>query len=67
MNCPIVFYDMKKTNQGFYEVDLDVLVDNPRETEEGEITKKFIKRLEKQIKRRPEHWLWTHRRWKHKR
>jgi hypothetical protein len=27
----------------------------------------FTKRLEKDIRRKPEIWLWTHRRWKHKR
>ncbi|RME38506.1 MAG: hypothetical protein D6794_05275, partial [Deltaproteobacteria bacterium] len=28
------------------------------------VTLAFARRLEAQIRHRPEHWLWTHRRWK---
>jgi KDO2-lipid IV(A) lauroyltransferase len=35
-------------------------------TKEGEITATHTKILEGIIKERPELWLWTHRRWKHK-
>ena len=30
------------------------------------ITKTYIHLLEKQIKEKPEDWLWTHKRWKHR-
>ncbi|MEE2931515.1 MAG: lysophospholipid acyltransferase family protein [Bacteroidota bacterium] len=67
MNYPVVFYDMKKIRNGHYEVELEILESAPSITEDGDITEKFIKRLEKQIVESPENWLWTHRRWKHKR
>ena len=35
-------------------------------TNEGDITRKYFNRLEKQIKTEPSQWLWSHRRWKHK-
>ncbi|WP_315818250.1 hypothetical protein [Paraflavitalea speifideaquila] len=35
--------------------------------QEGEITEAHTKRLEADIIENPETWLWTHRRWKHKR
>ena len=67
MNYPVIFYNMKKIRNGYYEVELEVLEKDPSTTDDGEITQKFIKRLEKQITQSPENWLWTHRRWKHKR
>jgi len=30
------------------------------------ITNKFLTELEKQIREKPEYYLWTHKRWKHK-
>ena len=66
MNYPVVFYNMKKIRNGYYEVELEILEKNPSTTDDGEITQKFIRRLEKQITQYPENWLWTHKRWKHK-
>ncbi|MFN5829434.1 MAG: lauroyl acyltransferase, partial [Bacteroidota bacterium] len=40
--------------------------DNPQATQDGEITIAHTQILESIIKKRPELWLWTHRRWKHK-
>ena len=45
----------------------EILEENPRETEETEITEMCIRRVEEQILAKPHNWLWTHRRWKHKR
>ncbi|MBR4999435.1 MAG: lauroyl acyltransferase, partial [Rikenellaceae bacterium] len=33
----------------------------------GEITERYVRRLENMILRRPELWLWSHRRWKYDR
>jgi KDO2-lipid IV(A) lauroyltransferase len=40
---------------------------NPKETPDNYITDLFNKKLEEDIKVQPEIWLWSHRRWKHKR
>jgi KDO2-lipid IV(A) lauroyltransferase len=37
-----------------------------KETKTGEITAAFMKSLEEQILRDPRYYLWSHRRWKHK-
>jgi Kdo2-lipid IVA lauroyltransferase/acyltransferase len=42
------------------------LVKNPLECAEGEITQKFMSRLERKLIEAPNDWLWTHNRWKHK-
>ena len=66
MDYPVVFCDMQKVGFGKYTIHFEVLVENPKETQEGEITKRYIERLEKQIKKAPSNYLWSHRRWKHK-
>ena len=42
------------------------LADNANEYKDFEITEKFTKALEAQIKEAPEYYLWTHKRWKHR-
>ena len=37
------------------------------EVAEHEITERYVRLLESEIRRRPELWIWSHRRWKHKR
>lgn len=61
----VVFIDIQKKKRGFYEIVFIKLFENPKETEEFEITEKHIRILEKIIINRPELWLWSHRRWKH--
>ena len=39
---------------------------HPKNTQEGEISELHTKKLEKDIMAQPEIWLWSHRRWKHK-
>lgn len=67
LNLPVVFGTIHKVKRGFYELEYDVICESPQATAKGEITEMNTKRLEKDIKDKPEFWLWTHRRWKHKR
>jgi len=32
---------------------------------EGELTRQYVRYLEAVIRRNPDMWLWSHRRWKH--
>ncbi len=66
-NLPVVYIDAQRVKRGFYELTLKLLVENPSETKDGEITKLFHEHLESVILRKPEDWLWSHNRWKHKR
>ncbi len=65
-NIPLIFGDVQRIKRGFYEVELSVFEDNPQETAEGEITERYMKKLEEIIRKKPENWLWSHKRWKHK-
>ncbi|HOY39568.1 MAG TPA: lysophospholipid acyltransferase family protein [Bacteroidales bacterium] len=67
LNAPLVYFDVQKTRRGFYRLKMEILVENPLETSNGEITAAYMKRLEKDIVSNPQFWLWSHKRWKHKR
>ena len=45
----------------------ELLCENPASTKKGEISEMHTRRLEEDIKKQPELWLWSHKRWKHKR
>jgi len=67
LNYPVVYVTIKRLKRGFYEVDSEILVADPKNTKEGEISELHTRKLEKDILDQPEIWLWSHRRWKHKR
>lgn len=66
-NYPVFFFTMERAKRGVYEVTFKELVSTPQALPEGEITRRFADELEKQIRSKPELWLWSHRRWKRKR
>ena len=65
-NAIVLFANSQKIRRGKYEVEYQLVTDNPSECEKYEITEKCLQLLEKQIKEHPEFWLWSHKRWKHK-
>lgn len=65
-NLPIVYIKISKTKRGYYTLDFEKLIENPKLYSEEEITKCYFNKLEKDIIDKPECWLWSHRRWKHK-
>lgn len=66
-NYPVVFVPVIKKKRSFYEMDAVVITENPNELAEGVISELHAKALEKNILQQPHTWLWTHKRWKHKR
>ncbi len=66
-NYPIVYLDMQVIKRGYYELTFSVLVEEPLDQPSGKITELYMKKLETVIKKEPAYWLWSHRRWKHKR
>jgi len=66
-NYPLVYTSIKRIKRGYYSIHLEELIEKPAEVEPEEIMARFIQRLEEDIREMPEIWLWTHRRWKHKR
>ncbi len=66
-NYPVIYYEVQKTKRGFYDVIFQEITNTPQATKYGEITEKYVHLLEETIIKKPEFWLWSHRRWKHKR
>lgn len=66
-HMPVFFLDVRKVRRGYYEARFDLLYDGDEVVPEGEITRRYAERLEQMIRTRPELWMWSHRRWKHKR
>lgn len=62
----VIFLKTKKVKRGFYEGTFELMAENPKETKRFEISADYISRVEKQIYEAPEFYLWTHKRWKHK-
>jgi Kdo2-lipid IVA lauroyltransferase/acyltransferase len=65
-NNAVVFMDIQQVKRGFLEFEFIVLEENCNNLEEFEITELHTRFLEKKIIEKPEFWLWSHRRWKHK-
>lgn len=65
-NQPVLFCNVRKVARGRYEVDIELLCENPKDTKPFEITDMHVHALEKLIHEAPEYWLWSHRRWKYK-
>lgn len=67
LNFPMMYCDIKKTKRGYCEATFELMSDKPKETADGQLTEMFVRRVEQTILRDPAYWLWSHKRWKHKR
>ncbi|MEO7387114.1 MAG: lipid A biosynthesis acyltransferase [Gammaproteobacteria bacterium] len=66
-NYPVVYLSIMQRCRGHYCMIVETLAEDPSELPVGEITARHTARLERDIRERPDLWLWTHRRWKHQR
>ncbi len=64
-NTAFVFMDIQKIKRGFYEVNFELITKTPRDFEDFKLTDIYIDKLEAQIKKCPEFYLWSHNRFKH--
>ncbi|WP_295711695.1 lysophospholipid acyltransferase family protein [Mucilaginibacter sp.] len=64
IDAAVVFYDMKRVKRGYYTYTLVPLTENPKQTAEHEITDMHVQYLDGMIRKEPQYWLWSHRRWK---
>ncbi|MCK4748902.1 MAG: lysophospholipid acyltransferase family protein [Bacteroidales bacterium] len=65
LDAAVVFLKFNKISRGRYEVDIELICEEPGELEPFEITDSHVGILEKMIREAPEYWLWSHHRWKH--
>ena len=53
--------------RGYYELEFLRLYDGEEPVAPNEVTERYVRQLEKDIVADPGMWLWSHRRWKHRR
>ena len=66
-NYAVVYGRINKESRGYYSFEFLDITDSPQQTNHGEITEKATRMIETDIIANPQYWLWTHKRWKHKR
>lgn len=65
---PVIFSEMRRIRRGYYEIEFtEIAKPDYKDLPTGEITERFVRILEKTIHKYPSDYLWSHRRWKHKR
>ena len=63
----VIMVKVKKVKRGYYEATFIPICDTPKKADGFEITHAYLREVEKQILEAPEYYLWTHKRWKHRR
>ena len=64
MDLTVTYLHIRETSRGYYRARFELLSLNAPNTEKGEITELFARKLEEDILAQPHLWLWTHNRWK---
>ena len=66
-NYAVMCIETTKVKRGYYETRMEILSENPREVPDFEITDLFMKKLEAHIRKAPEYYFWSHKRFKYMR
>ncbi len=62
---PVAFLHIDKVKRFKYKAWFEVIYDGEEKIERGDIVNRYADRLEEMIRKRPELWMWSHKRWKH--
>ena len=65
MDLAFVYCEMKKIKRGFYQVNYYRIYPDGEKFSEYEVVRKFHKLLENTIRKHPDNYLWSHRKWKY--
>lgn len=66
-NAPVYFHYIHKVKRGQYVAYFFEITPDPSKDGEHDILLDYVDIVEQIIRRKPEFWLWSHRRWKHHR
>ncbi len=66
-NTPVFFVALRRQRRGHYVLHVELMTKEAAKLPEGHLSEQFMALLEQEIRRAPAHWLWSHRRWKHRR
>lgn len=60
----VYYIDIRRPRRGYYELEFVRITDDASKEELHYVTRRYFSMLEQTIRRAPEYWLWSHRRWK---
>lgn len=61
---PVFYLELERIKAGCYRHNYTQIYDGWEEVKPHEITERYVRCLERTIATKPEHWMWSHRRWK---
>ncbi len=61
---PVYYLELERVKAGVYRHNYTLIYDGNEEVKPHEITERYVRLLERTIQAKPEHWMWSHRRWK---
>ena len=65
LDMSVVYLHVVKIKRGYYRATFKTLSYDPAQEQPFNMTRSYFHELEKQIRKAPEYYLWTHKRWKH--
>ena len=63
---PVFYMELERISAGCYRHNYTQLYDGKEEVAPHEITERYVRCLERTIEAKPEHWMWSHKRWKNR-
>ncbi len=66
-NAMVIYPKITERSHGYFTAEIIEITRDPNSLPEFGVTEKFVRILEQQIRENPSDWLWSHKRWKHKR
>jgi KDO2-lipid IV(A) lauroyltransferase len=61
---PVVYFDIQRVKRSYYTLEVIPLSEKGENLEKGELTQRYANQIEKILRKKPEDWLWSHKRWK---
>lgn len=62
---PVFYIRLVRKRRGYYECQIEPIELEPAGAKQFDITEKYARLLEKDIRNAPQYWLWSHKRWKY--
>ncbi|MBQ4821609.1 lysophospholipid acyltransferase family protein [Aquimarina sp. MMG016] len=62
----VYYLKVEKIKRGYYEATFVPISEDSKNAEDYTITKDYLRCIENQIRNKPQYYLWTHKRWKHR-
>ncbi len=62
----VMFMRIRKVKRGYYDCSFEAMTYDAKSIPDFELTNQFMRKVEEQILVAPEYYLWTHKRWKHR-